>query len=139
MKIIRNFRPICRIRPSLLSSALMWERYRTFSTLLECGADVNQADRNGVPPLMYAAGKDDLSFAKALLARHANVNARDKMGYTALIYACEDKGSPEMVQMLLDAGADVNMKAQDGRTALKYARSWDNARVVERLKRAGAK
>lgn len=41
----------------------------------------------GATPLMVACGRGDHAVVKAMLKYHANANAKDKLGYTALHYA----------------------------------------------------
>jgi ankyrin repeat protein len=48
-------------------------------------------------------------------------------------------GHPEIVKMLLRAGADVNMKAVEGETALSVAKEEGHSEVVQLLKAAGAR
>ena len=48
-------------------------------------------------------------------------------------------GHAGVVKVLLDKGADVNVKDISGRTALKYAESKDHQDVIELLKKAGAR
>ncbi len=55
-----------------------------------------------------------------------------------LIDAAE-KGQIERVKALLEAGADVNAKANDGRTALMWAEDSGHNEIVEILKKAEAK
>ena len=76
------------------------------------------------------------------------MNARDYEGRTALMIASYD-GNSGTAQVLVDAGADVNVGDNDGKTALSYVydRQWngfvwknkkDFKRTVHTLKRAGA-
>jgi ankyrin repeat protein len=58
---------------------------------------------------------------KAAIENGANVNAKDKDGYTALMAAARHLKGAEVVSMLLDRGADVNAKDEDDVTALIYA------------------
>src|SRR5437588_6754931 len=59
--------------------------------------------------LLAAAGKGDAAAVKALLAKGADVNARNAYGATALSFAA-DKGHLEVVKLLLQHKADVNAK-----------------------------
>ncbi len=54
---------------------------------------------------------------KAALAEGANANAKGPGGVTPLLWAV-DRGSVELVNVLLEAKADVNAAAEDGLTPL---------------------
>lgn len=73
------------------------------------------------------------------LARGADVNARNRNGYTPLIEVAQFRDGAKALKALLDAGADVNAVNNDGETALMQAVHWfggvESARV---LVRAGA-
>ena len=58
--------------------------------LVGCGpsaSDVNWKDQNGKTLLHYAAWKGHKEIAELLIANGANVNAKDKDGYTPLDWA----------------------------------------------------
>ena len=114
----------------------------------------------GRTPLMAAAGRGDLAEVRRLLAEGADVNAADAMGFTALFHACyngdEDRGYPEVVRALLEAGAgpgarrrhraprrplpaaDREARIGYGVRPLMYAAGNGEAGVVEALLAAGA-
>jgi len=62
----------------------------------------------------------------------ADVNARDKNGWTPLMYAAWKNQNPEVIKVLLEAGADVNARNKYGGTPLMYA-AWEN-KIPEVLK-----
>ncbi|NQS99984.1 MAG: ankyrin repeat domain-containing protein [Candidatus Omnitrophica bacterium] len=66
--------------------------------------------------LIEAARVGDTVKVKQLLKQGADVNAKDKDGWTALIEAAA-KGHTDTVKALIDAGADVNAKDKYGETA----------------------
>ncbi|MDR1740446.1 MAG: ankyrin repeat domain-containing protein [Synergistaceae bacterium] len=75
---------------------------------------------------------------RAAIAAGADVNAKDKDGVTALIYAAEGN-NPEVLTVLIEAGADVNAKAKNGATALACAALFNsNPEVISVLVKAGA-
>lgn len=56
-----------------------------------------------------AARKGDAAAVKAFLDKGVDVNAKSNYGATALSFAC-DKGHTEVVRLLLERGADPNVK-----------------------------
>jgi hypothetical protein len=107
--------------------------------------------------LMRAAAQEDLKAAQQLLsaptrpnasapgvnalsANAPGVNSLDQSGQTALILACRNpKANPEVVEALLAAGADANLRSRTGYTALTWAQVRNNAEVIRLLRRAGGK
>lgn len=100
--------------------------------LIDAGADISIADKEGVTPLAHAqrrgfgaieailraaqardvqlisaAGQGDVEQVRQLLAQGASVHAADAGGVTALIAAAYGNHT-EVARLLIDAGADVN-------------------------------
>ena len=71
--------------------------------LVEGGADVNAATREGETPLMNAALGNHAEMVKILLNARADVNAVDAQGCTPLD-AAEAAGSRECILLLQRAG-----------------------------------
>ncbi|WP_205599869.1 ankyrin repeat domain-containing protein, partial [Arhodomonas sp. KWT] len=106
--------------------------------LLEAGADLHARDELGYTALHAAAISGRPEVAGLLLARGVAVDVREtEAGRTPLMWAARE-GHTGVVRVLLDAGASVNLRDHDGRTALDHA--GDNARrdVVELLQARGA-
>lgn len=74
--------------------------------LLDSGADPNTKNAFGATALMWAAG--DITKVRLLLAKGADVNVRSNFGRTPLLLAALRDRSHEIVQMLIDKGADVS-------------------------------
>ncbi|KAK3318708.1 ankyrin repeat-containing domain protein [Apodospora peruviana] len=96
-------------------SALQVAAYRghlsTVSMLIKFGGDVNQKGGYFGTSLQAAAYCGHIDVARALLEAGAFVNAVDASSHcgTALMAACWYEGTkPEMIQLLIDSGADVN-------------------------------
>jgi ankyrin repeat protein len=105
-----------------LMEALGWADVRMSRFLLEHGARLDVANARGKTPLMIAAGgshAENVKCVRLLLERGASrtVNARDRKGRTALIKAAA-AGAPEIVRLLLAAGALPDLKDNEGKTAL---------------------
>lgn len=136
-----------RLSPTLAEAA-MSGHVGVVEDLLTAGANPNIANEAGTTPLMSACfrgremiweilagqrfptphdGKpsDWAAMAAALLKAGAEPNARDKNGMTALMFA-RGGGQQKIVEMLLEAGADPNVKP--GKQIVK---------IAEKLRRAG--
>jgi ankyrin repeat protein len=81
---------------------------------------------SGMPPLVEASRRSHTAIALTLIDFGAEVNAKDRYGVTALMYAAIS-GSPEIMERLIKEGADVNAKDIDGRTALVEALASENS------------
>lgn len=125
--------------------------------LLQHGADVNAKDKDGKTALEYArlffhedvanliiahgvanpsrqlvqdASRGSLEAVQLDLAHGADVNAKDKVGRTALMYA---SNNANLSRLLVEHRADVNAKDNDGETALMMAVQNRNMEVVNLL------
>jgi ankyrin repeat protein len=85
-----------------------------------------------------AACEGSVIKVRYLLDAGADIEAKNKYGITALMYA-SSKGDEKAVQLLLDAGADVNAKDNWEETAFQYALKWNYVYIAQILKDAGAK
>ena len=56
------------------------------------------------------------------VANGADVNAKDNMGMTALMYAAWNNANPAVIERLVKLGADASYKNRRGRTALDVAK-----------------
>ena len=100
------------------------------------GANIN-ARSNGYLPLFIAAGEGRSDVVRYLLAEGAEINAREKLGDTALTEAVY-YGHVALVNELLLHGADINAIGNDG-TALDIAINRNNAAVADLLRHHGGK
>jgi len=88
--------------------------------------------------LIAAVKKGDLAAIRQRLDQGGDVSAADaKFGVTPLDWAAM-RGDTDVVQLLIDRGADVNGSNKDGSTALHGAAFLGRARVAELLIRKGA-
>ena len=105
----------------------------TMRLLLAHGADPNVPTQAGTTPLMAAAGvnwvvaqtytesKESLLEAIDICFEHgADVNATNSMGLTALLGAA-NRGSNEIIRVLAERGARLDVKDKEGRDALRWA------------------
>src|SRR5262245_43542749 len=88
--------------------------------------------------LLAAAKRGDADAVKALLAKGADVNAKNSYGATALSYAA-DKGHIEVVKLLLQNKADVNAKDTFYKASpLDWAVMRSHVEIIKVLVEAGA-
>jgi len=123
--------------------AIVKNATRQMKQEIDNGWDFNTKDNNGFTPLHYAVGY----YAKGgiidlLLQEGADVNTQATWDKTPLITAVE-RGLEDVVEKLINAGADVNIAANAGYTALYYAsdstsRRDINPNIIKLLVDAGA-
>jgi ankyrin repeat protein len=82
-----------------------------------------------------AAAVGNIEAVKQHLAAGADVNAKDKLGWTPLFYAAFS-GRTEVAELLIAEGVDVN--AKDNLGTLRYAASGGHKETVELLIANGA-
>jgi ankyrin repeat protein len=81
-------------------------RSNLIQVLLQKGARVNARDNEGKTALIYSILSGRLDVLRQLLLEPVDVNGTDNESQTPLMHAAAG-GSERMVQMLLDAGADL--------------------------------
>jgi uncharacterized protein len=109
-----------------LGLAAFFARVDVVKMLLAAEADPNAASRNRmkVTPLHSAVANRDqgkaTEMATLLVSKGAEVNVAQEGGWTPLQQAAAHGYTP-LVKYLLDHGADIQAKANDGRTAFDLA------------------
>lgn len=96
--------------------AVRWSHYDAIRLLLEAGANVNHHHMPCSPVLGIAVWLRDVEMTRIILTANPNLEVDcDRFGNTPLHFAClGERGTfrgpprPEIVKMLLDAGADAN-------------------------------
>lgn len=87
--------------------------------------------------LAQAASKQDVAVVRSLIQTHADVNAPQNDGTTALLWAAY-YSNLDIAKALIAAGATVNTQNRDGMSPLLQAAQLGNAPMVELLLKAGA-
>ncbi|KAK3845363.1 MAG: hypothetical protein J3R72DRAFT_364780, partial [Linnemannia gamsii] len=107
--------------------------------LIGRGANVIACNADGLEPLHITCREGHTRLAKTLTTRGARLDQEDKyMCWTPLFYAASE-GHFECVKILLEAGCNVNVVDELGKTPIYYAASEGHADCVELLVEAGGK
>ena len=102
-------------------------------SLLEAGSDVNALDAQGNTPLHNCCYHNSPKKPALLIGKGAKVNIRSKNLDTALDYACE-AGHIDIVRMLIDAGADVNLYGENNWSPLHNAAGISRKMAIDVVK-----
>ena len=87
--------------------------------------------------LIEVCANGEKKDVKELIDMGADVNQKDKDGWTALMCASY-RGCKEVVELLIEKGADVNAKTNGGKTALMEASAYGDKEIIELLIQNGA-
>jgi ankyrin repeat protein/serine/threonine protein kinase len=131
-----------------LHYASLAARLDVAAALLDAGANIEARDSEGTTPLISVLrglreNRDSKGILRLLLQRGADKNARQttRRGWSALHWAANQPGTLELIELLLEAGVDVDIRAADGSTPLHataVSDKHDLSRNAERLIQRGA-
>ena len=120
------------------------------SVLIDAGAEINAKDNEGNTPLHFAMkriGREKLpaqdyeAIIRLLLEKKADIHAVNAGGATPLHTASAFRADPAGVELLIQAGANVNQKALEsfgGWTPLHGAAARNSGAIVDVLLKHGA-
>ncbi|KAB7615547.1 ankyrin repeat domain-containing protein [Amylibacter sp. SFDW26] len=111
--------------------------------LIELGAKIDLVNDIGITPLMSAASHGDIQSLKLLLSLGASPNFyRHSDGASALSFCMHadvnDNSKAEITDVLIEAGADVELPQDKSQSVLMLAAREDLPKVVKTLLDAGA-
>ena len=127
-----------------LAVAAKFGKVAAVKLLIDCNAKINSQDQSRNIPLMHAIQEnltDKLVETVQLLLKHgANVNHKNQKGLTPLMKAAQlsDKDAASIVQNLLEKGAALGARDNEGRTALMHAFKGGSNKTRELLLDKGA-
>jgi ankyrin repeat protein len=118
-------------------------RVEILKLALAAGADLKDTNRYRGTGLIPAAHHGHVEAVKLLLATAIDKDHVNNLGWTALLEAVilGDGGAvhTEIVQLLTEAGANVNIADRDGVTPLAHARKSGYSEMVRILSAAGSR
>ena len=106
--------------------------------LLRQGVAVDATTSGGGTALSAACVEGQLATAKYLVGAGADINRTDRILHRTALMNAAEMGHPEVVQYLLEAGADPIPADDHGKTALMIAREKHDARAMSLLEAAEA-
>lgn len=119
---------------SPLHLAAVLDEREVAAVFLARGADPNDEDFDKQTPLHATI---DVGIARLLVDKGAEVDAKDRSGFSPLHVAAAD-GYVEIAELLLLRGADANAVDNNGRSPLHEAATGGHFEVAEALFAAGA-
>ncbi|QUY43233.1 ankyrin repeat domain-containing protein [Acaryochloris marina] len=129
-----HYRAAERLTP--LIQAINLQRVEIVDMLLLAGADVHQSQYEITMPLWIATDVGNLDIVKLLLNSGANPNYGDVT--SAPLHLAIAKDTPDIVEALIQAHADLNRTCALGYTPLMTAVSKGNLMICKRLVKTGA-
>jgi hypothetical protein len=111
------------------------EAYGIAEALLAWGLPVNGAVKGGVTPLHTFAHQGTHRTVAWLIAHGADVSALGPGGRTAAHFAAERNTGPKTLALLVDSGADLAARDDDGHTPMEVAKRSGKVGLVEWIRR----
>ena len=97
-------------------------------------AQPDKADSSGCTLLMKAAKSGNERDIRSLILSGANVNLKDKEGWTALMYAVRYQPNEAIIETLISAGSNVKEKNKYDISALSLAATYnENPEILKKL------
>ncbi len=138
----------------LLNQVLKHGYGLVFKKMIEKNVDVNQADSEGVTPVMVVSehnkhhflDKDSLNqldkrnefFFTLLKQAGSDANILNKEGHSALMIAIQ-KGYIQLVRDMIKGDANVLLKNEEGKDAYHFAMKSGDMAIVKEIKEAAKK
>ena len=118
-------------------NALLYSAFRgnltIFTKLMECGADINSANSNGLNALHLASQGNYPNIIIYLIEKYGmDINSIDNNGNSALHWAIY-MNRPQAVDYLIYYKIDINLRDNNNETALDIARIKDNNFLIKKF------
>jgi len=126
-----NVNAINRQKETALLIATTYGFKSIVELLIDNGSDISAVDKNGRTALHIAIADDRKEIAEALVARNASLTAR-AVDLTPLDLAVS-RGNIAIATLLMNRGAEVDLKDSIGKTALVRAISVQSDKLVDLL------
>ncbi len=127
-----------QIGDTILTYAILLQKYPVMASVLARGADPNLPNNLGYSPLDIAIELLDIKALEILVSNKADIEYIDSFGRTSLMHAAR-VGFLPAAELLVSKGVDVNVMDNDGFTALSIAYRHKKEIIVKFLLKNGAK
>lgn len=133
-----------RKKRSPLYEAVVLKRTEIVKFLLKNGARLNQPGPNKWTPLFRAISQGNTEMVREMSKYPLNLHYRTEQGWTALMFITNDKhidvdeAQSEIGRLLINKGADIEVRTNSGLTPLMNAVSNGKINVVKMLINVGA-
>src|SRR5262249_19868819 len=126
MEEIKKIEATDKLGVTPLMAAAFGGHARIVQILVERGADIEARSFESFTPLMFAVASDRAEVVKLLIARGADLTVAAVDRQSLIMVASCDRGRPNSLALLLEAGADPNTQNRYSHTPLMGA-SYANA------------
>ena len=127
----------------LIATSEVGDDPRLLELTLANGADVRSLDSYLGTGLIRAADRGHVKIVARLLETEIEIDHVNRLGWTALLEAIilggGDAAHVEVVRLLVEAGADVNLADSQGVTPLEHAQQSRYDEMASILRSAGAR
>jgi uncharacterized protein len=130
-----NTRDITLLTPFICSGANGF--HEILSLMLGYGADLKSVNRFGGTALLPSSEKGYLKTVQRCLDAGIPVNHANDLGWSGLLEAVilgnGGRLYSDVIELLIEAGADVNLPDRDGKSSLQHAKELKHDKVVKLL------
>jgi len=105
--------------------------FELIKILLDGGSDITLTNKSGNQPLHWVSTHGNYRIAKAILNKEGNsvVNIKNSYGRTAIHFASEE-GHIDVLNLLIEAGGDLNIEDKFGLTPLYASKDIEVAKIL---------
>lgn len=116
-----------------LYAALYYSNPEIFDVLIEAGADKNAVNVLDANALMIAVYNSNIEILKKIISLGLDVNWKNKGGWTALMSVALDSRPIEIAALLIENGANIEIKNKIGNSAFEIAGATENNEFIKFL------
>lgn len=129
---------------TLLHIAFRYPNYNIIKYILSTSIDVNANNSKGKPAILHFFHQSNLQEIYSMMCIAALIKTKQfaidkvmKKGKLLMDFACEHKQSKQLIQILLECGANPNVKLTNGKYLIQHAVDQRDTETVSNLIAAG--